>query len=927
MAVLAVVQTFWAGVVSTIGETARFVITAGSGAGAGSALLSVHNTAQGQTTTIALTTGQIDPASVTTTSAGAGRGPVAVDLDGTTRRIDLAPLTGLATPGGQGSTTLWLDGSGFSGNAVAAHRSGDLVFLSSWTAGGISVYRAAGDGSLTKLSSLADTSALALEGIAAMASATTAAGRYLITASQTQNTVSVLRIGDSGLLTPVAQLGTANLLPVNLPSQVAVATLNGQNFVLLGAFGTSSLTVMRLGDDGNLTFTDQLADSLDTRFGGVSAMDVLMVGGQVLIAAAGGDGGVTLFQLLPSGRLVILDTLIDGTDTALQNIQDLSFVMVGGRIELYALAAGDQGVTRILVDPARYGGSLAGISATTATGTPGNDVLTAPASGAWVRAGAGDDILVGSAGRDTLEGGAGADLYVLTPDAAGRDTLQGFDPAEDRIDLSGYPALRGLDGLTILPNATGAVIRIGTAEITLIAGRSLTAGEVAATLQFSGERTLITTAPPSSNYSSGSAEADVFYWSAGARIFDGGGGNDKMSYAAAPFGLVIDLQAQALNAGAAAGHDLRSIEIIDGTAFDDRLLGSSTANTFSGGAGNDSLDGRGGNDWLTPGAGNDTVDGGDGVDMVSFVDALRAFEVNLATGIARSGNEVDRLLNLENLTGSIFSDNITGNDGANLLRGLGDYDWFNATPGADTIDGGTGRDMISYIAAPGAVTVNLGTGRGLAGMAAGQVYISVERVTGSIYGDTFYGSSGEDDFRGMGGYDLFIGSAGRDRYDGGNGIDTVAYSAATAGVAASLLLGRGTAGQAARDLYTSIENLTGSAFGDTLTGDNIANLLQGLAGDDILFGNGGNDTLDGGLGADYLYGGAGFDRMTGGGGNDTLDGADGWDYAVFSGNQADYSITGNSTRATVQSLAAGGDGLDLLLGIEVLVFADGTLLL
>ena len=55
-------------------------------------------------------------------------------------------------------------------------------------------------------------------------------------------------------------------------------------------------------------------------------------------------------------------------------------------------------------------------------------------------------------------------------------------------------------------------------------------------------------------------------------------------------------------------------------------------------------------------------------------------------------------------------------------------------------------------------------------------------------------------------------------------------------------------GGAGSDTLTSIENLTGSAFDDTLTGDGNANILSGLAGDDTLNGGAGNDTLDGGDG-------------------------------------------------------------------------------
>ncbi len=66
-----------------------------------------------------------------------------------------------------------------------------------------------------------------------------------------------------------------------------------------------------------------------------------------------------------------------------------------------------------------------------------------------------------------------------------------------------------------------------------------------------------------------------------------------------------------------------------------------------------------------------------------------------------------------------------------------------------------------------------------------------------------------------------------------------------------------------------VENLvyTGSSAWSG-TGNNLANSLQGGAGNDTLDGQAGGDRLFGGAGDDYLDGGAGNDQMTGGTGND-----------------------------------------------------------
>jgi Ca2+-binding RTX toxin-like protein len=67
----------------------------------------------------------------------------------------------------------------------------------------------------------------------------------------------------------------------------------------------------------------------------------------------------------------------------------------------------------------------------------------------------------------------------------------------------------------------------------------------------------------------------------------------------------------------------------------------------------------------------------------------------------------------------------------------------------------------------------------------------------------------------------------------------VTVTLATPGVAQNTI-------NAGTDTLTSIENLVGSDFNDTLTGDAGANKLEGGVGNDTLNGGLGNDTLDGG---------------------------------------------------------------------------------
>jgi Ca2+-binding RTX toxin-like protein len=100
-----------------------------------------------------------------------------------------------------------------------------------------------------------------------------------------------------------------------------------------------------------------------------------------------------------------------------------------------------------------------------------------------------------------------------------------------------------------------------------------------------------------------------------------------------------------------------------------------------------------------------------------------------------------------------------------------------------------------------------------------------------------------------------------------------------------------------------IENAIGGSAGDLLIGNELANTIRGLAG---------NDTLLGSAGADTLYGGGGNDRLDGGTGHDLLVGGTGADRFVFS--------TGYGTDAIIDF--SHQDVLDLTHLAGVSSFAD-----
>ncbi|WP_428428207.1 calcium-binding protein [Pararhizobium sp.] len=243
------------------------------------------------------------------------------------------------------------------------------------------------------------------------------------------------------------------------------------------------------------------------------------------------------------------------------------------------------------------------------------------------------------------------------------------------------------------------------------------------------------------------------------------------------------------------------------------------ADNFKGGNGNDYVKLFGGNDVATGNGGNDTIFGGTG------------------------------------------NDTISGGDG---------NDWLSGDAGADKLDGGAGTDTAAYSTATVGGTASLANAALNTGDAKGDVYVSIEYLTGSNYADKLYGNAsanllsggaGNDLLSGDAGNDTLRGGAGADRLDGGVGTDTANYAGATAGVTANLANATANIGDAKGDVCVSIENLTGTNYADKLYGNTGGNVLSGGSGNDLLSGDAGNDTLYGGLGADSLTGGVGADTF------------------------------------------------------------------
>lgn len=520
-------------------------------------------------------------------------------------------------------------------------------------------------------------------------------------------------------------------------------------------------------------------------------------------------------------------------------------------------------------------------------GGSGNDILIGNSLINNLVGGDGNDTVSDLGGSDYFDGGTGDDIYTFNTDSPLASDSITDSAGTDRLDFTGSSS-------DVSMNLSLTTAQAVNPNLTLTLSSASSMENVSGG---SGNDTL--TGNSLNNQLIGNDGNDILTGAAGGDTLDGGAGNDsflfntntalgsdsvtdssgidRISFSGSASDVSVDLSlttAQTVNANATLTLDsATSVENATGGFGNDILTGNTLPNNLVGGDGNDTLTGAGGDDLLDSGAGNDiyqfntdTALGSDsitdssGIDRLSFAGNTSSVKVNLGSTAAQAVNAnltltLPSASSLENLYGGSGDDMLTGSSLANVLDGGAGNDSLFGGEGADTLYGRAGNDALD--GGNGNDTYAFNTNS----------FLGSDNVTDSDGIDRLY----------------FVGST--------NDVIVDLGSAAAQAVNTNLTLMLTSA--------SAIENVYGGSGNDAITGNALANVLDGGAGNDSLFGGDGNDALHGQAGDDTLDGGNGNDNLNGGEGGDEINGRQGNDTYTFDDAQS-------SEVDTVAEEAAGG---------------------
>ncbi len=271
----------------------------------------------------------------------------------------------------------------------------------------------------------------------------------------------------------------------------------------------------------------------------------------------------------------------------------------------------------------------------------------------------GSDILAGLAGNDVIFGGNGLDSasYRLNTGAVYVDIggQYAYESSQTTGNYNPTAAIVSQDRLIAIENVIGSAF---------------------------GDRIYGTNAD---NVIVGGAGSDIIYAEGGVDTADYGS-NAGAVYVdiSASYAIESALTTGTINAATAQTSldYLYSIENITGSAFGDRLYGTSGINIINGGAGNDIIYGNEGNDTLNGGDGDDSIIGGQGIDvMTGGLGADRFYFSTTPEPVGGPPFGMDTILDFTSGTDQIYLNRAAFGLGAGSTLNFASGSAANADPG------------------------------------------------------------------------------------------------------------------------------------------------------------------------------------------------------------------------------------------------------
>jgi Ca2+-binding RTX toxin-like protein len=380
------------------------------------------------------------------------------------------------------------------------------------------------------------------------------------------------------------------------------------------------------------------------------------------------------------------------------------------------------------------------------------NVITGSSQNDIINGGGGNDTLGGAGGVDTIRGGTGDDLYAIADTLS--TLIENANEGTDTILIGvGGPATFTLaDNFENLTFGNG-VQHTGT-------------GNAAANVISGGSGVDFLFGEGGNDRLDGNGGNDTLNGGLGGDILIGDGGIDTVDYRGNFGAIRVNLATNLGQFNFAEGDVYSEIENVEGTEFDDTLIGNAVVNR---------LRGNGGDDTLVGGMAGDALIGDAGVDTVDYTGNFGGVLVNLTTNTGQfNAAELDVYSEVENAIGTSFADTLIGNaldnrldggDGADTLDGRGGNDTLlgrggndvlKGGMGGDALDGGADVDTADYSGNFGGIWIDLVNGRGFSNAAEGDTLTAIENVIGTDYDDRFDSNGLANIFTGNAGNDTFF---------------------------------------------------------------------------------------------------------------------------------------------------------------------------